>query len=272
MSAHVPFNAFLKDLLLFAKARCPAGRTLTAVKKRYRVFEPESAKYADEFAAAHGDRIRGAPIDLDDPEARDWQPVKGLGVDFLMCSSQADAHPRLKATLNGMLLFAGMHADEASAGACASVCESVLAGAPSDDVLDDDVARAIRGVPLDALAPAVADALGEFAARERAATQIGAGLGGLGGGGEGSSLIQLASEIAREVDVAPLLGLGRGGGGGAAAGSDGAVDDMIAALQRKVCEKMRSGEVDLARLCREAQAAVGGAGARGSSTVTSTRP
>ena len=241
-SAHLMFNAFAKNMVLFAKSHCSVSEK-AAIKREFKLFDSTSKKYANDFTR----RVLQGGAGVSECLKSDTEVLPGVTVASLEASSSGNM--TVKGTMYGMLVSASLVQDLTNDEAVVNIVSAILAGSVDDIrevVLDEDLVDAIvkvvdAGVPDDV---------------RRALVKIQSRGGGFKAGGtEGLGLMQLAQEVSQGLDMSTLMGVA-----GQGTADDAAMNSLFASINRTVIERMQDGSIDPARLCAEASSILGTSG------------
>lgn len=233
--ANIPFNAFMRDLLLLIKRECPSDKTTSSIKKKFKFFSADSTGYIKRFcdSGPHPTDMNGWLAGTSD-DAVAWEPIPSVRRNYLKNHLSESGANSAKALVSGMALFAGMHADEVDCETCAAVCSAICNRDKSrmcEVVMDDDALKLANTV-IDWDIPSRIDAVLKSCSKQKPERMD-----------ESSSLIRLAKEISSEVDVASILSGGKTGG----------LDGLIGDIQKKLASKLSAGEFESDELMADAQ-------------------
>jgi hypothetical protein len=229
------FNAFARESVLIAKRHCSADHK-AALKKRFKLFDASSPKYARAFLAR-----RRNP-------AKESEVFEGITEEAITKAVPEDMRSVVTAMAAGMTLAASLLDDDTSELIVSRVAASIISKDPSaveDTIIDEDLIKVLHAASSAQLPErllADLQAAAAYSARPEAPSAT---------PGQSLGIIGLAEEISRELDISSLMMSSDSPQGQAGLAS------IIESINRKVQGRIQDGSVDADRLCTEAQSILG---------------
>ena len=240
------FNAFARELVLLVKNRLPPAQK-SVLKKRFRLFDLNSSKHADEFLALRKRTANSSGTD----DTTDDLVFEGISARAITDAVPASDRDTAAGLISGMKLCATLLDDDSSDELSARIAGAIVSedlACVEDVIVDDELAQMLAKSAAfelpDRLSADLTTISAEPAASATAAAMAARTNSPLG-------IVGLAEEISRELDLSSLMTPAgpRGGETGLAS--------VIQTINQKVRGRIQDGSVDAAQLCSEAQAILG---------------